>query len=416
MNNDTPTQIATAAIVTSTRMSPRGGSNALEEQLQALRTAYAARLPEKVARLEELCKAIEPHEIGTERLPEVNPSRDAHSGGATPDDVLSQEPAQHEPHGSVPQPDAGNNLATAHRLAHNLAGSGATYGLPHLSRAARALEQHLKTLLQGHSELDEQLNHLCSTMKQTAAAAMENIPMARVEGSEPSTGVPPQETLQEHLTETSSSWQDEVKRPLFLLTNDLQLVVDIEQQIGYFGYAVRIFSEQPSITALANALPLDELDSAVIRMTPAVLIVDAALDDSGIERVAQGQKAEVLPTGVQPTFVSRAQTVRHELGAEPLPVIYVAEQGDMLTRLQAVRSGGAAYFTKPLDIAEVIDSLDALTTQETQEPYRILIVDDDPQLLEFYAWALQSAGMQTQHVSDPLQILEPLTDFRPDLI
>jgi DNA-binding response OmpR family regulator len=36
----------------------------------------------------------------------------------------------------------------------------------------------------------------------------------------------------------------------------------------------------------------------------------------------------------------------------------------MLTRLMAVRSGGAAYFTKPLDIAEFIDSLDALTTQE----------------------------------------------------
>jgi diguanylate cyclase (GGDEF)-like protein len=88
----------------------------------------------------------------------------------------------------------------------------------------------------------------------------------------------------------------------------------------------------------------------------------------------------------------------------------------MLTRLMAVRSGGAAYFTKPLDIAEFIDSLDALTTQETPEPYRILIVDDDPQLSEFYSWALQGAGMQTQHVGDPMHVMEPLINFRPDLI
>jgi chemotaxis protein histidine kinase CheA len=38
------------------------------------------------------------------------------------------------------------DLATIHRLVHNLSGAGATYGLPELSRVARVLEQALKTL------------------------------------------------------------------------------------------------------------------------------------------------------------------------------------------------------------------------------------------------------------------------------
>lgn len=38
------------------------------------------------------------------------------------------------------------DLATIHRLVHNLSGAGATYGLPELSREARVLEQEIKTL------------------------------------------------------------------------------------------------------------------------------------------------------------------------------------------------------------------------------------------------------------------------------
>jgi diguanylate cyclase (GGDEF)-like protein len=64
----------------------------------------------------------------------------------------------------------------------------------------------------------------------------------------------------------------------------------------------------------------------------------------------------------------------------------------------------------------LVDSLDTLTAHEAPEPYRILIVDDEPELAQFYEWTLQGAGMQTHAVSDPLKVMEPLTDFRPDLI
>jgi diguanylate cyclase (GGDEF)-like protein len=84
--------------------------------------------------------------------------------------------------------------------------------------------------------------------------------------------------------------------------------------------------------------------------------------------------------------------------------------------LQAVRTGASAYFTKPIDINELVDKLDVLTFQQTPEPYRILIVEDEPELAKSYALTLQEAGMITEMITDPIQIMQPLSEFKPDLI
>ena len=81
-----------------------------------------------------------------------------------------------------------------------------------------------------------------------------------------------------------------------------------------------------------------------------------------------------------------------------------------------MRAGGNAYFTKPVDISSLIDKLDTLTGHEVPEPYRILIVDDNLTLAAHSELILQQAGISTAVVTDPMQIMQPLVDFRPDLI
>ncbi len=41
-----------------------------------------------------------------------------------------------------------------------------------------------------------------------------------------------------------------------------------------------------------------------------------------------------------------------------VPVIFISESGSLASRLQAVRAGGEAYFTKPVDIGAMVDVLD----------------------------------------------------------
>jgi diguanylate cyclase (GGDEF)-like protein len=97
-------------------------------------------------------------------------------------------------------------------------------------------------------------------------------------------------------------------------------------------------------------------------------------------------------------------------------VIVVASHGDLESRLRAARAGAAAYFVNPISTVALIDKLDALAARSIEQPYRILIVDDDPITAGFFAEALHQAHMHTVEVNDPLKVMQPLAEFRPDMI
>ena len=46
----------------------------------------------------------------------------------------------------------------------------------------------------------------------------------------------------------------------------------------------------------------------------------------------------------------------------------------------------------------------------------ILVIDDDPVFAEYSETVLQSAGMITAAISDPMALMEQLNEFRPELI
>jgi diguanylate cyclase (GGDEF)-like protein len=107
--------------------------------------------------------------------------------------------------------------------------------------------------------------------------------------------------------------------------------------------------------------------------------------------------------------------LRH-IGGTTLPLVVIAQRGDFEARLQAVRAGGSAYFTLPIDIGTLIDQLDELTERQRPEPYRVLIVDDSKLLAETYATFLTAAGMQVSMITDPTTVSGRLPDIQPDLI
>jgi diguanylate cyclase (GGDEF)-like protein len=139
------------------------------------------------------------------------------------------------------------------------------------------------------------------------------------------------------------------------------------------------------------------LTPALVKCTPAAIIMDVVFPEGAL--AGPRTLADLAPQMEKPP-----------------PLIFISSRGDLSARLQAVRAGGVAYFTKPVDIAALIDQLDELTTSESPEPYRVLIVDDSPSLASFYAFTLQRAAMVTQTVTDPGRLLETLSEFNPELI
>ncbi len=263
-------------------------------------------------------------------------------------------------------------LQEFHRLVHTLTGSGATFGFSALSDAAYSLESFLKELTaNGQAATEEQRAQIAVLLRALHEAA------AKPDDAKPA----PDEGAQRARRAVPGQRPDRGQRLIYLVEDDAHLAQEVSMQLGYYGYGVRCFTSSSLLQA------------ALAQQMPAAVVMDV-----------------VFPEGPR-----AASSLALHL-EKPLPLVFMSSRGDLPARLLAVRAGGTAYFTKPLDIAALIDKLDELTSAESPDPYRVLIVDDSPSLAAFYAFTLQQAAMITHVVTNPQRLLETLSEFNPELI
>lgn len=339
---------------------PPEGERFFYQKLQELRQSYIQRLPTKVRELETLWQTMHG---------EVSGEGDDEEG----------------------------KLQVFHRAVHSLAGSSATHGLSMVTAAARHLEIFVYTLIEGQETLDDKHCGRIETLITELKAASEEhtvSPMPanllpteqRITTPEKQLEIgvfPPAEQCASHCRRGRA--EERENRLIFLVEDDEEQARDLELQIGHFGYMVKIFRQ------------LEEVEAAATHARPAAIIMDVVFPEGGL-------------AGVE--TINRIQKIYDP----PIPVMFISVRGDIETRLHAVRAGGEAYFTKPINVSMLIDKLDELTTHEHPDPYRILIIDDDLEMVRFYEQVMHQGGMMTAFVTDPLQIMQPLVDFRPDLI
>src|SRR5437763_9927784 len=142
---------------------------------------------------------------------------------------------------------------------------------------------------------------------------------------------------------------------------------------------------------------LPELKLALAQATPAAIIMDIVFPEGDLAGT----------TAMTEIQMSRERAI---------PVVFISARTDLLARVTAVQAGGDAYFAKPVIISELIEKLNDLTGREIPDPFRILVVDDSTTISAFHSAILEQAGMLTAVVTDPLQIMQPLVEFRPDMI
>jgi len=265
------------------------------------------------------------------------------------------------------------SLESLYRLMHRLNGSGTTFGFPDISHTASMVEEAIQEIVnnEGTPSPDQE--------KQIEAGLQQmNETMNRLFKS------------QEKNTDSSGYVSEDVQEEestlagIFIFeTNAKEETSDLKQQMQFSGYTVRSVSR------------IDDIRKA--NSQPAVLIVD--LDDLGDTPLA-----------------FEAISMARSANDSTMPMIAISSRNDMSTRLQAVRAGSDAYFLKPVEASQVVDTLDQLTHRLPSEPYRILIIDDDDRLANYYAGALRHAGMSTWVIHNPLEVLTGFEDFRPDLV
>lgn len=272
------------------------------------------------------------------------------------------------------------------RLAHSLAGSGATYGFDAVSQAARELELYCKAqngaARLGLAEQDT-VEKLLLRLQQTLAPPVDA--SAAPSPAEPDSfdSFPqPAEKLQDPQP-APSAFVELPPNKVLLYEPSAEQADDIETQLGFFGYTIERVES-------INALP-----SSVHRAAALIVDWDAAQQDP--EADLSGLRHLNQPVAV-------------------LPVLFLSAHDDLTARLNAVRYGATAYLVTPISANGLLETLDAQTGHRSNEPFRILIVEDDASLAAWSAQVLEHAGMTTLVITDPLRVMPALVDFRPDLI
>lgn len=92
------------------------------------------------------------------------------------------------------------------------------------------------------------------------------------------------------------------------------------------------------------------------------------------------------------------------------------EEDSFESRLRSVRTGADGYLVKPYSIESLLDKLSEYTKFIYDSPLRVLIMDDDTFLSEYYKTVLESKGMEVLTVSDPSLLLGEVEKFMPELI
>ncbi len=257
-----------------------------------------------------------------------------------------------------------NKLIEFHRAVHSLCGSAGTYGYKTLSVAARELEVYLKELLGKDSVSLKQQQEVVKLLNKVASIEI---------------------SIEEKKA------QDDASRPVkLLLNNKLVYVLDTEYEfinevksnLDAMEYTVEIFED------------FKELKRALSVTLPCAMIVDLEfLNSEAISYLQKFQNPDM-----------------------PVSLFCTAKQGDLQTRLNAIRAGGTGFFQKPVEAFYVTKTLDQACGSSAMEPLRVMIVDDSQSLAEYYAVVLQEAGMEVRVVMKPLHMLDELTEFRPDLL
>jgi diguanylate cyclase (GGDEF)-like protein len=263
---------------------------------------------------------------------------------------------------------ASQDLAALRKLAHGLHGSGATLGFAQMGDAAARLDRYLGQLSGGPDMHRAEITRLIAVLRAAVTAPQRAIEHGDQQRALITVSAPADLALNHH-------------RLLFAVGLAPALADDLASQLGHFGYRM----EQIAAAGLPRL---------AASRRPAAILTPAAKGDD------------------EPSIIAIAR----ETWAAVPPIICLSERGDFDTRLRAVRSGVDAFFTLPVNTIALIDWLDTMTAIGPPDPYRILIVEDEVDLANYHAAKLVEAGMRVEVVTNALQVMAPLVDFRPDLV
>lgn len=247
--------------------------------------------------------------------------------------------------------------AAAEQQAHILAGSLGTFGFGEASRLARKIERIF------HGSSDIALDKAISLSKLVTTLRQE---------------------IQHNPTGGLVDIQHQDNRPLLL-------IVDSDRTLA--NELVSVAQQQGIRTIVATSLAAAK--DVIYRENLQVVLLDLA----------------ICPTSADTwQFLAIVSAVK-----PPVPILVYTAQNSWRDRLEVARLGVRCFLQKPLQPDLVLEKV-TQALQQVDTTTKIMIVDDDPQILATSQSLLTPWGLKVTTLANPLLFWQTLAAFTPDLL
>ena len=151
----------------------------------------------------------------------------------------------------------------------------------------------------------------------------------------------------------------------------------------------------------------------------AFLGVDAFDADSGacaVEMVGK-EKFDLIFIDVRMPGLNGLDTYRQIRKIDPkVTVVMMTGYAVEEVLLEAKKEGAACHIHKPFDISEIKDIITKNSAERTGTPLKILVIDDEEVVLDFFSKFLGSKNLQFKSTTDSHEALELVKKEKFDLI
>jgi diguanylate cyclase (GGDEF)-like protein len=246
----------------------------------------------------------------------------------------------------------------AEREAHKLVGAVGSFGFTEGSRLARAAEQLLQSdelpRLQRATQLEAIVDGLVSELRQDAR------PIA------------PETAAVAH-------------KPYVLLVDD---DVELAQLLMLEADAQHL--------QVGHAASIENARAVISEHVPDVVLLDLSFEEG------QAESLSLL------TELAQRQPA--------VPAVVLTASHSLLDRVAVAERGAVAFLQKSLPPVQVMDAVSQILKRERGVEARILVVDDDPLVLEVLQTLLAPSGYRVTTLSEPMKFWDVLEESPPDLL
>ncbi|QYJ80385.1 diguanylate cyclase [Shewanella acanthi] len=167
-----------------------------------------------------------------------------------------------------------------------------------------------------------------------------------------------------------------------VIEDDANVGTIITKQLHEFGFNVKLFLNFTSFKTEQDKHPFD------------LILLDL-----------------ILPDYSEPQLFAAAT----EFEKANTRVFVLSSRSDFDMRLLAIRANVSEYFVKPAETTLLVRKIHQWLKMSEKQPLKILLVDDQQSMVDYFSKLMQSQGLMVKGMTDPEEVLPTLELFEPDL-